>query len=232
MRTRHGMQLAALVFAVSSCQPLDHADHMAGAGAPPIAGGCEEPASANRGKMGCYFDAAVEIGQQPDEVYWHVDEFADGRAAAAAPALPTSTVIEAYGRTFLYTVTGDAAWRPAGGERVATVGPMPAPQGGRVTARYMQAMTEPGAQTRPHWHDGPEAFVVLSGAICMESPDGVSTTGAGRTYWIRGAVPMQLSHAGEGVRRSIFIVLHPSAEPWMKMATDWTPKGACGLPQG
>jgi quercetin dioxygenase-like cupin family protein len=204
-----------------------HAEHGAAqGGGPPITGGCEEPSAANHDKMGCYFDVAVEIGPQPSEVYWHVDEFAD-RASAAAAAEGNGTVVEAYGRTFLYTVGGDGRWRPAGGMHVATVGPMPAPRGPRVTARYMQAMTRPGAQTRPHWHDGPEAFVLLSGAICMESPAGTATTGPGQTYWIAGGTPMQLNHAGAEVRRSIFIVLHASGEPWMKMDVDWTPLGAC-----
>ena len=190
-------------------------------------GACEAPASANTGKLGCYFDVAVEVGILPAQVYWHVDEFPD-RASAQSARPRAGAVVTDYGRTFLYTVSGDVEWRPSGGRRLATVGPMPAPQGAPMTARFMQAMTEPGATTRPHRHDGAEAFYLLSGAICMETPEGGRTTSEGETYWVRGGLPMQLTSAGGGTRRSLFVVLHRSSEPWMTMAPDWTPTGACG----
>lgn len=229
MRTTRTTFLASAIgLALASCSTAEtHAPgHDPAMGGPRMAGACEAPAAANSGREGCYFDAAVEIGTPPAEVYWHVDEYADAAAARAARG-PGSAVIEAYGRYFLQTVNGRADWRPAGGQHRATVGPMPAPRGGPVTARFMQAMTRPGASTRPHRHDGAEAFYLVSGAICMETPGGAATTGAGETYWVAGGVPMQLTSAGQGLRRSLFVVLHPSSEPWMRMAPDFTPTGAC-----
>lgn len=193
---------------------------------PGMPGACEAPASANVGKAGCYFDVAVDVGALSSPAFFHVDEFSDAATAEAARG-PGGAVVHAYGRIFLETVNTDARWRPAGGRRLAMVGPMEAPRGTPVTARFMQAMTLPGAVTRPHLHAGPEAFFLLSGAICMETPAGGETTHAGDTYWVPGGVPMQLTSAGAGLRRSLFVVLHPSSQPWMTMTRDWTPSGAC-----
>lgn len=217
-----------MLVATASCTPVgetkpttSHA--MPG---PRIPGACELPADANSGKLGCYFDASIEIAPLSGPAFYHVDEFADSRSAERART-PGGAVVRAYDRVFLETVNADASWRPDGGKRLATVGPMDVPRGVAVTARFMQAMTPPGATTRPHRHDGPEAFYVLSGAICMETAEGVANTHAAQTYWVRGGVPMQLTSAGATVRRSLFVVLHATSQPWMTMTPDWVPTGAC-----
>lgn len=197
-----------------------------GMGTPRMPGGCHAPASENQGKFGCYFDAAIELVGLPSSVFYHIDEYPD-RGAAERARTVGSAVVEAYGRTFLQTVSGDGTWRPSGARRIATIGPLPRPPGNRITARFMQAMTRPGATTQPHSHDGPEAFHILSGTICMESPSGAATTGAGGNYWIGGGIPMQLSSVGTEIRRSLFIVLHPSSRPWMNVGIPWKPTGAC-----
>jgi quercetin dioxygenase-like cupin family protein len=190
-----------------------------------LPGACEEPASLHQGQLGCYFDTAVQLRNPPRELYWHIEEFVDPAIAEGAKG-PASAVVSAYDRTFLYTINGEAQFATPGGRPVSSVGPLPTPHADAITARFMQAMTKPGAMTRVHTHDGPEAFFLISGAICMDSPGGPAMTGAGQTYWIGGNVPMQLHHAGADVRRSIFLVLHPSSEPWMKMS-DWKPAGGC-----
>lgn len=195
-------------------------------GGPRMAGACEASASANVGKHGCYFDQAITLGVLSAPAYYQVDEYADAATASKAKARG-SVVVAAYGRVFLQTVTTDAGWRAAGGHHLATVGPMEVPRGEPLIARFMQAMTLPGASTRPHRHHGPEAFYVLSGAICMETTEGVRTTGAGQTYWVRGGVPMQLTSTGDGERRSLFVVVHGASQPWMTMTPSWIPRGAC-----
>lgn len=221
--------LASLLAALASCTASDSpspalTQHVMGT--PRMPGACEAPGAANAGKMGCYFDVAINLGAVPDTVFWHIDEFSDAASAERAKGAGGAVVL-AYGRTFLQTVNGDAKWQAAGGRRLSTIGPLQAPDGRAVTARFMQAMTEPGAMTRPHRHSGPEAFYILSGAICLETPDGPQTIGAGQTLEAAAGVPMQLTSAGRGVRRSLFIVLHPTSQPWMMAAPDWTPKGAC-----
>lgn len=39
---------------------------------------------------------------------------------------------------------------------------------------------------------------------------------------------MELSTIGKEKRRAVVLVLHDSAQPWVIMAHDWTPKGLCG----
>ena len=197
-------------------------------GGPRVPGGCEAPAAANQGKMGCYLDVAVEIGPLPGQVYWHIDEFPN-EASARGAATRASAVVSAYGRTFLETVNADAAWRPRGGTRLAVVGPMPVPEGVPLTARFMQGMTEAGATTRPHRHSGPEGFLLLDGAICVETPAGAHRTNRWETLWLPGEMPMHLTSAAGGVRRSVLVVIHPSSQPWMTVMPEWTPTGACTL---
>ena len=230
MHPTNRIVVLAAALSAMSCAAAEQAPHdmMAhGMGSPRLPGGCEAPAAENQGKMGCYLDQVVEISNLGPTAYYHIDEFADARAAERARTRQ-GVVVAAYGRTFLATVSKDGSWRPAGGTRVATIGPIPAPDSRRVTARFMQAMTRPGASTQPHSHDGPEAFHILSGAICMETPDGAETTAAGGNYWIGGGCAMQLSSVGAEIRRSLFVVIHPSDRPWMNVGIPWSPRGACG----
>ena len=192
-----------------------------------LPGGCEAPARENPGQHGCYFDQSIQLGRLSSALFWHLDEFPDAGTATEQAKGRQSAVVRTYGRVFLHTFHANRQWRPEGGRRLATVGPLEAPRGAPVTARVMQAMTSPGAATQPHRHDGPEAFYVLSGSICMETPAGAQTTAAGETYVVNGDIPMQLTSAGDEVRRSLFVVLHRSSEPWMKNPGEWTPSGAC-----
>lgn len=176
-----------------------------------LPGACEERASLHQGQLGCYFDTAVQLRSPPGELYRHIEEFADPAIVEDAKG-PASAVVSAYDKTFLYTINGEAQFAMPGGRPVSSIGPLPTSHADAITTRFMQAMTEPGAMTRVHTHDGPEAFFLISEAICMDSPSGPAITGAGQTYWIGGNVTMQLHHAGADVRRSIFVVLHPSSE--------------------
>lgn len=217
--------LTSLGLATSAVQPPSSSGGPP-VGRPQISGACVQPSSINQGKFGCFYDAQVELADTSGELFYHIDEFASRREADAAKP-NQAAVVEAYGRWFVETVNSEADWRPRGGKRLATIGPMPRPPGARVTARFMQAMTKPGATTQPHSHDGPEAFHVLTGAICMESPMGIARTEAGKDYWIGGGHPMQLSSIGTEVRRSLFVVIHPSDRPWMNVGIAWKPTGAC-----
>lgn len=56
-------------------------------------------------------------------VFWHLDLY-PSRDAAQADKGPRSAVIEALGKFWLMTI-GDKQWRPAHGNRVAEIGPIP-----------------------------------------------------------------------------------------------------------
>ncbi len=98
----------------------------------------------------------------------------------------------------------------------------------------MRAATSPGFQTDVHQHGGPEALFTLSGEVCVETPDGklVGRPGGGPLL-IDGDLPMQLTSVGRGVRRSLVLILHDTAQPWkVPAASPWVPKGLCMQPNG
>jgi quercetin dioxygenase-like cupin family protein len=74
---------------------------------------------------------------------------------------------------------------------------------------------------------GPEAWYVLEGTNCLETPEGVRTAGAGQSLIVPEGPPMVLTGVGPTTRRSMAVVVHDAAQPWTILSTDWTPKGAC-----
>ena len=172
----------------------------------------------------------VELSQGP--IYWHLDTYRT-RAEADALSGPRSTVVEAFAKVWLFTLA-EAGWRPAGGVRVATIGPLQVRPEGRYTASYMQAATSPGFQTDVHQHGGPEALFTLSGEVCVETPEGKLVGRAGGDpLLINGDIPMQLTSVGSEMRRSLVLILHDVAQPWKVSPTNaWTPKGLCVRPTG
>lgn len=159
-------------------------------------------------------------------LYWHLDAY-PARAAAETARDARGTVAESFGRVWLFTIA-EAGWRPTGGERVATIGPLPLAAHGRVTASYLEAATAPGFQTDVHLHAGPEALYTLSGAVCLETPRGKLVGRAGdEPLLVAGGQPMQLTSIGTETRRSLVLILHDSSQPWKVPADGWRPKGLC-----
>jgi len=189
-------------------------------------GGCNEPAANHAGKPGCYFTASQPLASIPSgPAYWHLYNYPT-RAAAEADKGPNGTIVESFGKIWLYTIA-EHAWRPAGGERVAVIGPFAVAAGKQYTARYMEAVFTPGMRAAIHRHSGPEAFYLLSGTQCLETPDGITITRAGEGAVVPEGPPMALSSVGTELRRSVVFVLHDPAEPWITMVHDWHPTGAC-----
>jgi quercetin dioxygenase-like cupin family protein len=109
------------------------------------------------------------------------------------------------------------------------------------TARYMEAVFPPGLQlvgSGPgHRHPGPEAWYVLSGAQCLETPNGIIMMSAGGSAMVPEGWPMAISEVGTETRRTVLLVLHPSSEPYSGPIDDarnpeaphshWKPRGLC-----
>ena len=177
--------------------------------------------------FGCFIIASEEIGALPaGQVFWHIDAF-PSRAAADAAKPQHGTVVEALGRTWLFTI-GPKSPPPAGAEHIADVGPLRTAPGGRYTAQYMETVFRPGMRSRVHRHPGPEAWYTLTGSMCLETPAGkMDGRAGGRPVVVAAGPPMELTATGTEVRRSLAIVLHDSAQPASVLAPDWTPKGLC-----
>ena len=191
-----------------------------------VPGACEMPRTGPADAVGCYHAGTEQLGAAPaTPLFWHLDSYAT-RADAAKARRGRGTVAEAHGRVWLFTIA-DAEWRPEGGQRVARVGPLPLTPGRSYAAYYIEGVIPPGARTPAHRHAGPEAWYVVEGTNCVETPDGVRTASAGESLIVPEGPPMVLTGVGSTVRRSLALVVHDAAQPWTIVTSDWTPKGAC-----
>jgi hypothetical protein len=72
-----------------------------------------------------------------------------------------------------------------------------------------------------------EAWYVVAGIQCLETPDGITVVRAGEGSLVPEGPPMMLSSVGTETRRAVLLVLHDSTKPWITPAIQWKPKGLC-----
>jgi quercetin dioxygenase-like cupin family protein len=215
-----------LVFWAIALVPMGSLAQLPGTRVP---GGCDVPASAKTKEVGCYLTATETLEKLPPAaVFWHLYEYPTRAAAEAAKPRSFGTVAESLGRVWLYVIAAKD-WRPASGQRVAVIGPLRVSPAAQYTARYMEAVFPPGMQTSVHTHSGPEAWYLLNGAQCLQTPDSESITRAGQGAVVPMGPPMVLTGMGTEMRRSVVLVLHDTGEPWMTLTTDWKPSKPCAL---
>jgi quercetin dioxygenase-like cupin family protein len=191
-----------------------------------IPGSCTTPVAERTTDVGCYVDANEVLGGLPTQpIFWHLYNYPT-RAAAESAKPPHGTVVESFGKVWLYAIA-TAGWRPPAGQRIAVIGPLPISAGKQYTARYMEAVFTPGLHARAHQHSGPEAFYVVSGTQCLETSDGMTLSHAGESAVAPQGSFMTVTGVGQEVRRALVVVLHESSEPWQTLTSDWTPKGLC-----
>jgi quercetin dioxygenase-like cupin family protein len=194
-----------------------------------LPGRCEAPVSERTGVIGCFVVASQSLGTLPNEaLFWHLYTF-PSRADAAAAKAPRSNVIEEFDKIWLFAIA-PREWRPSSGERVAVVGPLAHAADKSYTARYLEGVVPAGEKTPVHTHAGPEAWYLLSGTQCLETPEATTVAGAGDSAVVREGLPMVLSSVGADTRKTFALVLHDSAKPWtmvMQGADAWKPSGRC-----
>lgn len=189
------------------------------------AGGCK-PVNERTSEVGCWIIAHDPIGQLPSQPFWYLDVYST-RAAAEAVKGPRGTVVESLGKIWLLTIE-KAGWRPAKGEHMAEIGPLPIVTGEKYTAQYMEAILNPGMSSAIHTHAGPEAWYTLAGETCLETPEGkLLGRAGGDPVIVPGGPPMLLTATGAEQRRALVLVLHQSSKPATTLVHDWTPKGLC-----
>ena len=189
---------------------------------------------------GLHLTAEVAVGVLPvQSMYWHIYEFGS-RAAAEAARPVRGTVAEAFGSHWLYVIA-EEAWRTDSGRKVAIVGPFILSPQTAYTARYMRAFFPPVETNGPygpgHRHPGPEAWYVLSGGQCLETPNGMILANAGQAAMVPEGWPMAISSVGRETRRALVLVLHRSDQPYSMAVDDhrshgaphaqWTPRATC-----
>ena len=193
----------------------------------PQATACE-PANGREGQPGCWVLGSAEVNPSSGPYYWHVYELESAKQVSEIPDTQ-ATIIHAHGRTWLMAVAGQD-WRATAGRRVAKVGPLQLLSTEPHTASFMEATFTPGMSSRIHTHPGPEAWVVLEGEQCLETPEGIMRGSAGDAMMVRGGIPMQLFGTGTEVRRALVVILHPTGHPLGATHHQWLPTGGCAAP--
>jgi len=183
------------------------------------------PAGQKRPDFGC-FNVGTVTGLQfrQPAVYWHLRTFGS-RSAADAAKSATGVVVEEDGRVWL-SEFGPKDMPSRGGEAIAVIGPMQLPSAKSYSAVVSYAVMRPGDSSRVHTHPGPEAWYVLAGEQCLETPAGASRARAGATMTVPPNVPMELNIPGTALRRAFALVIHDSTQD-RGIPSTWKPSGAC-----
>src|SRR5215510_12561709 len=75
-----------------------------------VPGGCNTPVSQRSSEVGCYLAATEVLGALPQgPLFWHLYVYPTRTAAEAAKG-PRGTVVESFGKVWLYTIAG-SDWR-------------------------------------------------------------------------------------------------------------------------
>lgn len=181
--------------------------------------------------VGCLLLGKTEVASFPEgPLFWNLSAFKT-REAAQAAATATGIVAEADGRFWLFSF-GPSISPSSSGEAVASIGPLeltgpsvPTAPSYEVVA-YLAVMPS-GSRTGVHTHPGPEAWYMLAGEQCLETPNGTIRARAGEGTMVGPGLPMQLTNNGSSTRRALFIVIHDAAQPWGSPTKMWKPLGAC-----
>lgn len=190
---------------------------------PPVPGLCSAPVPADPDTPGCYMTNVIKLPDAPPALYWHIRQFdAADAAQAEAQRHRWAAVTRIHGRTWLY-VLGDRDAAISGGTPRAVIGPLTVPHL-PATALFSEAIFPPGMRTRVHSHPGPEAFYVVDGEQCMESPTDQRVIGAGGTYIVASGPHLQAAPKG---RRNLVLILAPEGVAPVVPGGDWTPTAYC-----
>lgn len=141
-----------------------------------------------------------------------------------------SAVVRAAAKVWLITLAHKGE-RSRGGQFVTEIGPVPPlPPASRYEMRVAEADFGPDLNPKisaaVHTHSGPELWYVLTGAQCLETPNGVIRARAGQGMVAPAETPMQLNIAGQSKRDAIFVIVHDASKPATTVSS-WQPKGIC-----
>jgi len=180
---------------------------------------------------GCQLLAKMQVARFPEApLFWHLSKLRT-KDAAEATKDESGFAVEAEGQFWLFSF-GPKGAAPKKGELVASIGPLPLTSSKLPLAKSYEIVAylvimPPDMYTRVHIHPGPEAWYILSGEQCLETPAGVMKTGAGESMVAPPMTPMRLTNNGSSARHALFIVIHDASQPWTIPTDEWKPTGAC-----
>ena len=157
-------------------------------------------------------------------VYWHIMKLPTG-SRAVADKEQSAFVVEAAGQQWLYSFGAKDAI-PAQGEHVISIGPLPLRAANSYQVDAYFVVMPAGVRTGIHTHPGPEAWYLIEGTQCLDTPKGALKVAAGEGVVVSPDTPMSLHNNGPATRRALFVVIHDPTLPWSS-AANWTPTGGC-----
>jgi quercetin dioxygenase-like cupin family protein len=173
---------------------------------------CAENSPERGGGIGC---SVVESKVLPDglqgPVFWHIDRF-DSAETARAAAGPASVALDSAGTWWLMTIERDLS-NHHGGRHTAGVGPLPLPTASRYAMQVLSVAWTQGLYSLVHRHSGVEAFYVIDGEQCMQTPERATTVRRGETITLPTGVTMRVTATGSGIRRALAVIVHDAAQP-------------------
>lgn len=189
---------------------------------------CTMLASNRTQEAGCYIVGSETLDRLPaGPLFWHLYTYPTLDAAKRAKGTSTGVAVESLGKEWLFKIA-PADWHPASGNRISVIGPLPSFAAKRYEIRYLETVQPPGplhSHTPVHRHPGVEAWYVVSGQHCMQTPNTTKLIHAGETDVVPAGVPMMLTPGG--AERHLTLVLFDADRPWMTRAPDWMPSTAC-----
>lgn len=190
---------------------------------PPVPGLCMAPVPVDHDMPGCYQTGTIELDGAPPNIFWQIYEFSTLEAAQSEAARHRwASVAEAHSKVWLYVI-GDQFENVRGGVKRAGIGPLAVPPG-TSTAHFSEAIFPPGMRTRVHSHPGPEAFYVVAGEQCMETPSDKRMIPAGGTYVVESGPHIQAAPKG---RRNLVLILAPKGLSAVVPGGEWKPTSFC-----
>jgi len=185
---------------------------------------CENDGLIGGAAFGCQLLVRTTVAALPaGPVFWHLRGF-ETLADAERARAPQDVIATAGGQAWLFSFGPESQERS--GRLVGRVGPLSLTGAGPFQIQLWYVVMPAGTSTGSHLHPGPEAWYVLEGEQCLDTPDGPIRARAGQGAVVAGKVPMRLFNPGSGTRRALFIVIHDPAVAEASMS-DWTPSGAC-----
>jgi quercetin dioxygenase-like cupin family protein len=109
----------------------------------------------------------------------------------------------------------------------STISPIPLPRARGYEIIYAYVAVPPGAHSAIHVQSGPEAWYVLAGSQCVETPDTVLHIAQGGGGMVPADTPLYLIATGTSTRRAFFVIVHDTERPFYTEIDSWHPKGRC-----
>lgn len=187
---------------------------------------CTPDSPERRGEPGCSILAVRPLAPgRGESVYWHVDAF-DSLASAQRAAGPSGFAFSAHGLAWVVRVERDTSAHRAPAHR-AWVGPIPLLPNRSYMMQIMSAYFLPGQHSQVHTHSGPEAWYVVAGEQCLETPSHVMRASVGQGAIVAAGDTMRLVATGTVARRALALILYDAAQKPTQLIEPAPPLKAC-----